>query len=78
MLYVFSTCRDGFIRTIPALTLDAADPEDIDTTTEDHVYDEVRYACMSRPQAPNHSNNQPQDRWQHAFKEKETEGWKTT
>ncbi len=78
MLYVFSTCRDGFIRTIPALTLDTADPEDIDTTTEDHVYDEVRYACMSRPQSPAPHRNRPQDRWQHVFMEKETEGWKTT
>jgi hypothetical protein len=24
-------------------------PEDLDTTAEDHAVDEVRYACMSRP-----------------------------
>jgi hypothetical protein len=51
MLYVFSTCRD-FLRTVPALQHDADRPEDIDTASEDHVADEVRYACMSRPYTP--------------------------
>jgi hypothetical protein len=27
-------------------------PEDLDTRLEDHVADEVRYMCMSRPIAP--------------------------
>ena len=27
-------------------------PEDLDTTLEDHVADEVRYMCMSRPVRP--------------------------
>ena len=27
-------------------------PEDIDTEQEDHVYDEFRYQCMSRPVVP--------------------------
>lgn len=48
MLYVFNHCRD-FIRTVPALPHDADRPEDIDTSAEDHVADEARYACMSRP-----------------------------
>lgn len=48
MLYVFSTCKD-FIRTVPALPHDPDRPEDIDTSAEDHVADEARYACMSRP-----------------------------
>ena len=47
-LYVFSTCYD-FIRTVPALQHDSDRPEDIDTDAEDHVADEARYACMSRP-----------------------------
>ena len=51
MLYVFVTCRD-FIRTVPALQHDDARPEDLDTASEDHVADEVRYACMSRPWLP--------------------------
>jgi hypothetical protein len=48
MLYVFATCRD-FIRTVPLLQHDADRPEDLDSTAEDHVADEARYACMSRP-----------------------------
>jgi hypothetical protein len=48
MLFVFSTCRD-FVRTVPMLQHDAARPEDLDTTAEDHVADEARYGCMSRP-----------------------------
>lgn len=48
MMYVFDTCTD-FVRTMPALQHDETRPEDIDTDGEDHVADEVRYACMSRP-----------------------------
>ena len=51
MLYVFSNCRD-FIRTIPGLVYDGRRPEDIDTSGEDHIYDETRYFLMSRPIAP--------------------------
>lgn len=49
-LYVFSTCAD-FIRTVPTLQHDPDRPEDLDTDSEDHVADEARYACMSRPYA---------------------------
>ena len=48
MLYVFNTCK-SFIRTIPALIYDEYDVEDIDTQTEDHIYDSVRYALMMNP-----------------------------
>ncbi len=48
MMYVFKNCTD-FIRTIPALVYDLNDVEDIDTKTEDHIYDETRYICMARP-----------------------------
>ena len=48
MLYVFSTCKH-FIRTVPNLVYDAANVEDIDTDGEDHIYDELRYACMTQP-----------------------------
>lgn len=51
MLYVFSTCKD-FIRTVPALQHDPDKPEDLDTDGEDHIGDEARYACMSRPWIP--------------------------
>ncbi|MGE0251984.1 MAG: terminase family protein [Dongiaceae bacterium] len=44
----FTSCTDS-IRTIPALPHDRAKIEDIDTNAEDHIADEWRYACMSRP-----------------------------
>jgi hypothetical protein len=47
MLLVFDHCTD-FIRTIPTLVPDPSRPEDIDTNLEDHIYDESRYAIMSR------------------------------
>ena len=47
-IYFFSTCRDS-IRTLPALQHDTDKPEDVDTESEDHAPDEIRYACMSRP-----------------------------
>ena len=50
-LYVFRNCR-AFLRTVPALVYSDAAPEDVDTTQEDHVADEARYFCMSRPIAP--------------------------
>lgn len=48
MMYVFENCK-AFIRTIPALQYDDHKIEDLDTDGEDHVADEVRYFCMSRP-----------------------------
>lgn len=42
----------AFIRTIPLLQYDEHRPEDLDTDGEDHVADEVRYFCMSRPIKP--------------------------
>lgn len=48
MLYVFSNC-EGFIRTLPSLVYSTADPEDLDTTGEDHAADEARYMCMANP-----------------------------
>jgi hypothetical protein len=48
MPYVFETCRD-FIRTVPVLQHDPHRPEDLDTRGEDHIADETRYACLSRP-----------------------------
>ena len=46
MLLVFDHCVH-FIRTIPMLTPDPSNPEDINSHLEDHVYDEARYAVMS-------------------------------
>jgi hypothetical protein len=48
LIFFFDHCRD-IIRTLPMLQPDPHNPEDVDTDTEDHAPDEVRYACMSRP-----------------------------
>lgn len=50
-MYVFSNCK-AFIRTMPILEYSRTKPEDVDTDGEDHVADEVRYFCMSRPIKP--------------------------
>ena len=51
MMYVFNNCK-GFRRTIPGLMYDEHKPEDLDTDGEDHIADEWRYMCMSRPIRP--------------------------
>lgn len=51
MLQVFNTCKH-YIRTIPALVYDETNVEDIDTDTEDHIYDECRYICMEYQISP--------------------------
>ena len=51
MMYVFNNCK-AFIRTMPLLQFSETKPEDLDTTGEDHVADEVRYFLMSRPIKP--------------------------
>ena len=51
MLYVFDTCRH-FIRTLPALVYDQRLVEDVDTSGEDHCYDQCRYVLMENPIAP--------------------------
>ena len=48
MLYVFNTCKN-FIRTVPSLCYDTLNVEDIDTSSEDHIYDECRYVLMHIP-----------------------------
>lgn len=47
MLQVYDTCEQ-FIRTIPLLQTDRLNVEDIDTTGEDHIYDEACHICMLR------------------------------
>lgn len=48
MFYCFSNCRE-FIRTIPELIYDETKVEDVDTSMEDHIYDELRYVLMCNP-----------------------------
>jgi hypothetical protein len=43
----FSTCTAP-IRSIPSLPADENDPEVPDTKADDHNYDSMSYACMSR------------------------------
>ena len=47
-LVLFSNCTN-MIAQLPALPIDKKNPEDIDTTSEDHLYDALRYGIMSRP-----------------------------
>lgn len=47
MFYVFNNkSNQDFIRTVPNLVYDEKKVEDIDTTQEDHIYDECRYVMM--------------------------------
>lgn len=50
-MYIFNNCRQ-FIRTIPLQIYSETTPEDLDSDIEDHIADEVRYFCMSRPVKP--------------------------
>lgn len=48
MLYISERCEHT-IRCISSTQHDENKPEDVDTDGEDHIVDETRYACMSRP-----------------------------
>lgn len=48
MWQMFETCYD-LVRTLPALTHDEHDPEDVNTKGEDHAPDAARYGLMTRP-----------------------------
>ena len=50
-MFIFSNCTN-LIRTLPLLPTDKNNPEDVDTHAEDHAYDALRYACMSRALHP--------------------------
>lgn len=49
-LVVFNTCKN-LIAQLPSLPLDKNNPEDVDTKSEDHLYDALRYGLMSRPKS---------------------------
>lgn len=78
MLYVFSSCRD-FIRTVPTLQHDPMKAEDLDTSSEDHIADEARYACMSRPWTPpmRPADKPKRDRWDRKRDDEGSDAWKT-
>lgn len=48
----FSNCINT-IAQLPVLPLDTTNPEDINTKSEDHIYDALRYGVMSRPRSSN-------------------------
>lgn len=58
-LKIFNNCRN-LIRTLPMLPMDENDPEDVNTKSEDHAYDALRYGCMSRPIDPIHHDYRQQ------------------
>lgn len=77
MLYATENCHAGFWRTMPDIIMDEHDTEDVDTDNEDHCYDDVRYACMSRPWIQ--ADNKPKEkveRWLR-FDTDDDESWRT-
>ncbi len=81
MLAVFDTCRD-FIRTVPVLQHDRLRLEDLDTSAEDHIADETRYACLARVFLPKIAPrpDTADDRWRRNWpglaRESEMVDWK--
>lgn len=47
MMLIYDNCKQ-FIRTIPNLVMDEHKIEDVDTDSEDHIYDEACHICMAR------------------------------
>jgi len=47
-LVFFNSCTN-VIGQLPSIPLDKRNPEDVDTKSEDHLYDALRYGIMSRP-----------------------------
>lgn len=48
MMLIYSTCEQ-FIRTIPIIVTHKNNVEEIDSTGEDHIFDEACHICMARP-----------------------------
>lgn len=48
LIYFMEDCKN-LIRTLPVMQYDSSKPEDLDTDSEDHAPDTLRYLCMSRP-----------------------------
>lgn len=46
----FNTCRH-LISQLPSLPLSKNNPEDVDTNSEDHLFDALRYGVMTRPRS---------------------------
>ena len=49
-MLIFNTCRN-LISQLPSLPLSKSNAEDVDTHSEDHLYDALRYGVMTRPRS---------------------------
>jgi hypothetical protein len=49
-LVIFNNCLN-LISQLPSIPLDKKNPEDVDTNSEDHLYDALRYGVMTRPRS---------------------------
>jgi len=49
-LVFFNTCKN-VIAQLPAIPLDKNNPEDVDTNSEDHLYDALRYGVRTKPRS---------------------------
>lgn len=58
-LTVDAGCKYGR-RTMPSLVQDKHDPDDLDTSKDDHWADALRYVCMSRPSPLNAPRPEPE------------------
>lgn len=81
LLYATSNCHDGFWRTLPDIIMDehrfGMKSEDVDTNQEDHAYDDVRYACMSRPWLKSNTQKLKPKVRDYNFEEKQEDTWIT-
>lgn len=51
-IFIFNTCKE-LIKCLSSLPVDETNPEDVDTKANDHSWDALRYALMSRPVVAN-------------------------
>ena len=47
LLYIFATCP-YLLETLPSMSIDKRNPEDLDTSGNDHAVDALRYMCKAR------------------------------
>ena len=56
--YAFEECRD-FVRCVASAPCDPKNPEDVDTTCEDHALDDARYRVLNLPTKPQRRGRRP-------------------
>jgi hypothetical protein len=60
-MLITSNCR-SLISQLPSLPLSKSNPEDVDTNSEDHLYDALRYGCSTRPRSHLFDIDNPSER----------------